>query len=626
MKFCRFYVVFLLLLLFCKNWAQTKVVVLSDTHVMAPDLLVNDGTAWQNYLAADRKMVDNSKVLFDNMIEKIKTDIKPDFVFITGDLTKDGEKLSHLYVKGKLDELKNAGIQTLVIPGNHDRGTNGNAVYYNGDDKTPAEVADNDYFAMTYANYGYGSSSEREATSLTYVCEPMDGLVVIGIDSGKDAKVSATTLDWVCNKARIATAAGKQVVALMHHSLVPHFYGTDKFVETSVIDDYATARNALADAGIQVVFTGHFHTSDIAKAYNADLSKVIYDISTGSLISYPCDYREVMLSGDLTTLSITTGHITELDGDLEFGNTAKNRLKTSVENIVASNGYSFIKTQAADAFIAHAEGNEHESSDAASTLSTLLSYAKVARILGIVPKATITDMEKMANSMLKDISAYGEEGRENQTDDLSLVISMPKFSTISLTMNALGIMTYAGFHALDFSAVEGLMAYYACDFTEKTSTLTMKPVCIAPKGAGLMLVGTAGTTYSVPITTETTDDLSTNLLKGVISAVNVSTTDGTYTNYILANGSNGVGWYRLSSEGKLKASSAYLQLPTGSMSAPIRVVYEDDPTSVSASEIADHQQDKKEFWHTLTGIKLKGEPTESGLYIMGKKRVYFNVK
>ena len=128
MKFCRFYVVFLLLLLFCKNWAQTKVVVLSDTHVMAPDLLVNDGTAWQNYLAADRKMVDNSKVLFDNMIEKIKTDIKPDLVFITGDLTKDGEQLSHLYVKGKLDELKNAGIQTLVIPGNHDRGTNGNAV------------------------------------------------------------------------------------------------------------------------------------------------------------------------------------------------------------------------------------------------------------------------------------------------------------------------------------------------------------------------------------------------------------------------------------------------------------------------------------------------------------------
>ena len=203
---------------------------------------------------------------------------------------------------------------------------------------------------------------------------------------------------------------------------MPHFYGTDKFVETSVIDDYATVRNALADAGIQVVFTGHFHTSDIAKAYNADLSKVIYDISTGSLISYPCDYREVMLSGDMATLSITTGHITELDGDLEFGNTAKNRLKTSVENIVASNGYSFIKTQAADAFIAHAEGNEHESSDAASTLSTLLSYAKVARILGIVPKATITDMEKMANSMLKDISAYGEEGRENQTEDLAVVL------------------------------------------------------------------------------------------------------------------------------------------------------------------------------------------------------------
>lgn len=35
-------------------------------------------------------------------------------VLITGDLTKDGETVSHEYVVKKLDELKAAGIMTLA--------------------------------------------------------------------------------------------------------------------------------------------------------------------------------------------------------------------------------------------------------------------------------------------------------------------------------------------------------------------------------------------------------------------------------------------------------------------------------------------------------------------------------
>lgn len=51
--------------------AQTRIAVLTDTHVMAPSLLVSDGTAWQTYLASDRKLVDYSKDLFDVMVERL---------------------------------------------------------------------------------------------------------------------------------------------------------------------------------------------------------------------------------------------------------------------------------------------------------------------------------------------------------------------------------------------------------------------------------------------------------------------------------------------------------------------------------------------------------------------------
>lgn len=290
---------------------NVKIVVLSDPHVMAPELLVSEGDAWTDYLSGQRKMVDYSQPLFDEMVAKIKDEIKPDLVLITGDLTKDGEQLSHTYVISKLDELREAGIQTLVIPGNHDRGVNEDAVAYDGASTTPADVATDDWFATQYANYGYGNSSGRESTSLTYACEPIEGLVVIGIDSGLDGSLSSATLEWIVGKTLAAKESGKKVIAMMHHPLIPHFTGVENFVEWAVVKNYETVRNTLADAGIRVVFTGHFHTSDIAMDKNADLSREIYDVTTGSLISYPCDYREVTLSNDLSELSITTGHMTE---------------------------------------------------------------------------------------------------------------------------------------------------------------------------------------------------------------------------------------------------------------------------------------------------------------------------
>ena len=119
----------LLVGIWCGVGAQTqkKIVVLSDPHVMAPSLLVSEGTAWTNYLNRERKMVDNSQQLYDEMMTRIMT-TSPDLVLITGDLTKDGEQVSHEYVISKLDELRASGIQVLVIPGNHDRGANRNAV------------------------------------------------------------------------------------------------------------------------------------------------------------------------------------------------------------------------------------------------------------------------------------------------------------------------------------------------------------------------------------------------------------------------------------------------------------------------------------------------------------------
>lgn len=422
----KLYLIALLtLLLWSKTvYAQTKVLVISDPHVMASELIVNEGEAWTSYVNADRKLIDYSKTLFDLMVDRLKTEILPDLVLITGDLTKDGEAVSHQYVKGKLDELKAAGIPTLVITGNHDWGTD-NANYYDGSKTTAAATLSMSEIATLYGDYGFGST-EREMTTLTYACEPIAGLVVIGIDSGCNGQLSSTTLDWVCDKAKAACHDGKKVLAMMHHPLIPHFTDAENFIESMSIDNYATVRNALADAGVRIIFTGHFHTSDIAMDYNADLSKTIYDVNTGSLISYPNDYRTIMMPADFSSVTITTSSMTEISPGDGFASTAKSRLHTAVENMIKAKGaaYAVIAGTAADAFIFHTEGDEADNADAQETLSTLISVGKLAKTFGTITGDQFTAFSTMANSMLKDLTNYGVAGRENQTADRTLAISL----------------------------------------------------------------------------------------------------------------------------------------------------------------------------------------------------------
>ncbi len=114
-------------------WATDhKIVVIADPHVMPASLLTKTSNAdWSTYINGSRKLEDFSQALFDQAITEIAAmSPKPELVLIVGDLTKDGEKDSHDYVKGKLDVLESTyGIKSLVILGNHDRGTSNAKVY-----------------------------------------------------------------------------------------------------------------------------------------------------------------------------------------------------------------------------------------------------------------------------------------------------------------------------------------------------------------------------------------------------------------------------------------------------------------------------------------------------------------
>ena len=405
--------------------AQTRIAVASDTHVMAPSLLPDEAKSqneWTSYYVSQRKMLEQSADLFDQL-KTTMLNSKPDILLITGDLTKDGELASHNYVREGLTSLRNAGIKVLVIPGNHDFGGEGCYWQFNADgttDYTPVLAASD--FPTFYADFGYTGSTIDPNGSLSYVAEPVKGLVVLAVDS-HTASVAPSTLAWLCDQAKTAHADGKQVIAMMHHPLFPHIHGLDHFISTYAVNDYEQVRNSLIEAGVGVILTGHFHISDIAKDWNDDPNKSIYDINTGSLISYPCDYRMLTLSDDRQQLSVTTSTLTPTGmtpNDCKAW--LKEKLKTMIKARIKNSRYNrFLADDTkerlaelgANALILHAEGDEHSQRSSASILGLVDEDDTWGVILGPI-----------IHSMLEDKSNYGDS-HEDQTNDRTLTFALP---------------------------------------------------------------------------------------------------------------------------------------------------------------------------------------------------------
>ena len=79
---------------FCLGSKTLKIAVLSDLHYMDPSLLKADGSAFQLYLMQDPKLLAESGAILQQILHKLVSE-KPDLVLISGDLTKDGELISH---------------------------------------------------------------------------------------------------------------------------------------------------------------------------------------------------------------------------------------------------------------------------------------------------------------------------------------------------------------------------------------------------------------------------------------------------------------------------------------------------------------------------------------------------
>ncbi len=300
------------------NQQSLKIAVISDTHYLSSKL-AKSGEALDNFEAATGRNTKDLHAVLHQVISDLQS-YKPDLLLIPGDITNHGERDSHLDFVAMLKPLADNGTRIFVIPGNHDVNVP-DSRKYEGNTSSPTSNVSALEFAEIYAHYGYGAAVKRDSESLSYLAKINQTTWLLCLDSNRhkeyttssisDGRIHPETMRWALEVLGDAKSNGILVLGMMHHGLIEHMPNQAAFFSDYLIDDWKNSAQILADNGLKIMFTGHFHSNDIT-LLTSPKGNTIYDIETGSLAGYPFPYRLITL--DKNKLNIKTKFIESIPG------------------------------------------------------------------------------------------------------------------------------------------------------------------------------------------------------------------------------------------------------------------------------------------------------------------------
>lgn len=312
-----------------------KVMVMGAPGLMAPEILVNDGTAFQMSAALNANLYSDSPALVDWQLKKVIA-AKPQSLLVVGDLTKGGDLVSHQLLAARLQTLIDAGINVCVVPGAADI-ANPSAAVYDGDNATPAENITAEQFASLYANCGFNGAVSRDANTLSYMTYLNDNIALLAIDGCEykeygdslmqSGHIDEATSDWIRTACFDAQVTGHKVIAISSHLIAAPFNGyaslgnimnnnnaislaaftggaTDEGPKYDI--DNALVQELLAQCGVTAVFTAGINASDI-QCINLGEDGSFYQVNTGYATAYECPLRTVSFQNE--GISITTDFV-----------------------------------------------------------------------------------------------------------------------------------------------------------------------------------------------------------------------------------------------------------------------------------------------------------------------------
>lgn len=291
-------------------YAATNFYVATDLHYISPSLHDNR-EAFQAFIkSGDSKMLNYSEELLDAWVQQV-INARPKAVILSGDLTNNGEKVSHEELAKKLGIIKNSGIDVYVIPGNHDI-LNPWARSFKEEEQLKTDYISPQQFEVIYADLGYNQAVDRDQDSLSYLAKLSDNLWVLMLDTSMydrnvdvgypvtEGELSQSTLAWIGEQGALAKKAGTQVFAVMHHNLIDH---SELSSLGFTINNNEQVIAQLKAAGINLVLSGHSHIQDIRS------QDQMIDVATSAFVVYPHQFGALHYTDSSAVLEYTTKKI-----------------------------------------------------------------------------------------------------------------------------------------------------------------------------------------------------------------------------------------------------------------------------------------------------------------------------
>ncbi len=266
---------------------ELTIAVASDLHYLAP-ALTDNGPLFQKVVAnGDGKLMLDIETITEAFVEQM-IDERPDLLILSGDLCFNGERLSHEELARKLGRIEQAGVQVLVMPGNHDLYAS-RALRYEGEGYEPVDSVDAEQFRTIYADFGYGEALSVDEASGSYVYAPDGGRRILMLDTNSlhSNSFPEESFTWLEKQLKQAKKAGAQVISVSHQNLLIH---NGLFAFGYQIMNAEKLRELLVRYGVSLHLSGHMH---IQHALTDGLTEIL----TSPLSMTPCRYAALRWSG-----------------------------------------------------------------------------------------------------------------------------------------------------------------------------------------------------------------------------------------------------------------------------------------------------------------------------------------
>jgi 3',5'-cyclic AMP phosphodiesterase CpdA len=269
--------------------------VATDIHYLSKDLTDRKEAFQQHVKGGDGKTLDYIEELVNGLTYDIEKK-RPEVLIVSGDLTNNGEKKSHLDLADKLKKIESLGTSVYVIPGNHDI-SNPWARSFKEDAQYYADTISQKDFSNIYEDLGYKEAVSRDKSTLSYLAAPSEDVWLLMLDTSQyannnslgspqlDGRISAETYEWINKCTALAKEKKAQIITVMHHNLINH---SQVIKSGFTLNKNEEALEKFENFGLNLVLSGHIHIQDIS-SYKKD-AYTVYDIVTNALSVYPNQY------------------------------------------------------------------------------------------------------------------------------------------------------------------------------------------------------------------------------------------------------------------------------------------------------------------------------------------------